>query len=185
MFSRAKEGRRRARECFQIAPSLEKIELPRRGMKVARRACVDVNLGFGVVVHGVVLFFFKMDLPVLSRIPREQRSAAVVCRDTHLILTENCVASNACMFAGSLVKTMGLPSTIYQNRRQGSATQTQQIGTLQTRALTVFFNVCTSPFKFSSKISSRMSSSEESARLHRTCLWLAKRISIEDRFLFI
>jgi len=38
MFSRAKEGRRRARECFQIAPSLEKIELPRRGMKVARRA---------------------------------------------------------------------------------------------------------------------------------------------------
>ena len=59
MFSRAKAGRRRARECFQIAPSLEKIELPRRGMKVARRACVHVSLGFGMVVHGVVLFFFK------------------------------------------------------------------------------------------------------------------------------
>jgi hypothetical protein len=40
MLSRANDGRRRARECFQIAPSLEKIELPSRGMKVARRACV-------------------------------------------------------------------------------------------------------------------------------------------------
>ena len=37
MLSRAKAGRRRARECFQIAPSLEKMEFPRRGMKVARR----------------------------------------------------------------------------------------------------------------------------------------------------
>lgn len=69
MFSRAKEGRRRARECFQIAPSLEKIELPRRGMKVARRACRRyVSVGFGVVGHGVVSL--EMDLPVLSRIPR-------------------------------------------------------------------------------------------------------------------
>lgn len=38
MLSRANEGRSKARECFQTAPSLEKIELPRRGMKVARRA---------------------------------------------------------------------------------------------------------------------------------------------------
>ena len=44
MLSRANDGRRRARECFQIAPSLEKIELPSRGMKVARRACVVCQL---------------------------------------------------------------------------------------------------------------------------------------------
>jgi hypothetical protein len=37
MLSREKEGRRRPRECFQVAPSLEKMEFPRRGKKTARR----------------------------------------------------------------------------------------------------------------------------------------------------
>jgi hypothetical protein len=38
MLSREKDGRKRARECFQVAPSLEKMEFPRRGKNTARRA---------------------------------------------------------------------------------------------------------------------------------------------------
>jgi hypothetical protein len=37
MLSREKVGRKSARECFQVAPSLEKMEFPRRGKKTARR----------------------------------------------------------------------------------------------------------------------------------------------------
>jgi hypothetical protein len=36
MLSREKDGRKRARECFQVAP--EKMEFPRRGKNTARRA---------------------------------------------------------------------------------------------------------------------------------------------------
>ena len=36
-LSREKEGRSSARACFQAAPSLLKIELPRSGWKTARR----------------------------------------------------------------------------------------------------------------------------------------------------
>lgn len=49
MFSREKKGRSKARECFQVAPSLEKMEVPSRGRKTARRVCGWVMLdGWGL-----------------------------------------------------------------------------------------------------------------------------------------
>jgi len=69
MLSRAKDGRSRARECFQTAPSLEKIELPSRGMKVARRAWGVLNVSLSACLLGYL--FNSRHLPVLFRIPRD------------------------------------------------------------------------------------------------------------------
>jgi hypothetical protein len=78
MLSRANDGRRRARECFQIAPSLEKIELPSRGMKVARRACVDVSWDLAwreeCVRSGFFLWTYRSYFEFLRG-----KSAAVFC----------------------------------------------------------------------------------------------------------
>lgn len=53
MFSREKKGRSKARECFQVAPSLEKMEVPSRGRKTARRVCGWVMLdGLGFMGRG-------------------------------------------------------------------------------------------------------------------------------------
>lgn len=183
IFSRANAGRRRARECFQVAPSLEKIELPSKGMKVARRACVrSMLVGTGVLVHSVLC---SVDLPVLSRIPRDSEgqgqplcsvgTSSFCCRSAYRELSrEHCL--HVCRFASKdhgspvydLIKAMRIstPTTISKEQALNETQKERH----ENEELTVFLSVCTFPFKFSSKMSSSMSSPEESARLHRTFL---------------
>ena len=82
MLSPTRDGRRRERECFQTAPSLEKIKLPSRGMKVAQRACIACQLGCGECIYSGFYRTYRSYFEFLGK----TKSATAISFGTYYIL---------------------------------------------------------------------------------------------------